>query len=45
MSACGDAQSRREWAATGKVTQPVPASFPGADKVSVWTPPGNERPG
>ena len=23
-----------EWAATGKVTQPVPADFPGPDKVS-----------
>jgi type 1 glutamine amidotransferase len=26
-----------EWAATGKVTIPVPANFPTADKVSVWT--------
>lgn len=24
-----------EWAATGKVTQPVPVDFPGADKVSI----------
>jgi len=30
-----------EWAATGKVTQPVPANFPGTEKVSVWTPPAN----
>jgi type 1 glutamine amidotransferase len=29
-----------EWAATGEVTIPVPADFPTADKVSVWTPPG-----
>jgi type 1 glutamine amidotransferase len=28
-----------EWAATGRVTIPVPANFPTADKVSVWTPP------
>ncbi len=28
-----------EWAATGKVTIPVPANFPTADAVSVWTPP------
>jgi hypothetical protein len=28
-----------EWAATGKVTIPVPANFPTADKVSVWTTP------
>lgn len=27
-----------EWAATGKVTQPVPADFPTAEKVSVWQP-------
>jgi type 1 glutamine amidotransferase len=27
-----------EWAATGKVTIPVPADFPTADKTSVWTP-------
>lgn len=29
-----------EWAATGKVTQAVPADFPTAEKVSVWTPAG-----
>ena len=28
-----------EWASTGQVTIPVPADFPTADKVSVWTPP------
>jgi uncharacterized protein len=28
-----------EWAATGQVTIPVPADFPAADKVSIWTPP------
>ncbi|HEX3998083.1 MAG TPA: ThuA domain-containing protein [Pirellulales bacterium] len=28
-----------EWAATGNVTQKVPADFPGPDKVSKWTPP------
>jgi type 1 glutamine amidotransferase len=28
-----------EWAATGQVTIPVPADFPTADKVRVWTPP------
>ena len=28
-----------EWAATGQVTIAVPADFPQADKVSVWTPP------
>jgi hypothetical protein len=28
-----------EWAATGRVTIPVPADFPTADKVSVWIPP------
>jgi len=28
-----------EWAATGKVTIPVPKDFPSADKVSIWTPP------
>jgi type 1 glutamine amidotransferase len=28
-----------EWAATSQVTIPVPADFPTADKVSVWTPP------
>jgi type 1 glutamine amidotransferase len=28
-----------EWAATGKVTQKVPAEFPTAEKASVWTPP------
>ena len=28
-----------EWAATGKVTQKVPADFPTDKKVSVWTPP------
>ena len=28
-----------EWAATGRVTIPLPAAFPTADKVSVWTPP------
>lgn len=27
-----------EWAATGKVTQKVPENFPGAEKVTVWTP-------
>lgn len=27
-----------EWAATGQVTQKVPADFPQADKVSVWQP-------
>jgi type 1 glutamine amidotransferase len=26
-----------EWAATGKVTIPVPANFPTADKTSIWT--------
>jgi len=30
-----------EWAATGKVTIPVPADFPTADKVSVWNPPAS----
>ena len=30
-----------EWAATGKVTQAVPANFPGAEKVSVWAPAAN----
>jgi type 1 glutamine amidotransferase len=29
-----------EWAATGRVTIPVPADFPTEDKVSVWTVPG-----
>jgi type 1 glutamine amidotransferase len=29
-----------EWAATGQVTQPVPANFPTADTVSKWEPPG-----
>jgi type 1 glutamine amidotransferase len=28
-----------EWAATGKVTIPVPKNFPTADKVSIWNPP------
>jgi len=28
-----------EWVATGKVTIPVPADFPTAEKTSVWTPP------
>ncbi len=28
-----------EWAATGAVTQKVPADFPAADKVSKWEPP------
>ena len=28
-----------EWVATGKVTIPVPANFPTADALSVWTPP------
>ena len=28
-------QRGTEWAATGKVTQKVPADFPGAEKVSV----------
>jgi type 1 glutamine amidotransferase len=28
-----------EWASTGQVTIPVPADFPTADKVSIWTPP------
>lgn len=28
-----------EWAATGRVTIPVPTDFPAEDKVSVWTPP------
>ena len=28
-----------EWAATGKVTQKVPANFPTADQVSKWEPP------
>ena len=28
-----------EWAATGQVTQQVPADFPTADKVSKWEPP------
>jgi type 1 glutamine amidotransferase len=27
-----------EWAATGKVTIPVPSNFPTADKTSVWSP-------
>jgi uncharacterized protein len=31
-----------EWAATGQVTIPVPADFPTADKVSVWTPPAKQ---
>ncbi len=31
-----------EWAATGKVTQPVPANFPAADKVTKWEPPASE---
>ena len=26
-----------EWAATGAVTLPIPADFPGADKTSTWT--------
>lgn len=29
-----------EWAATGKVTIPVPGNFPTADKTSIWTAPG-----
>lgn len=29
-----------EWAATGQVTQPVPATFPTADAVSKWEPSG-----
>jgi uncharacterized protein len=29
-----------EWAATGRVTQSVPANFPTADAVSKWEPPG-----
>jgi type 1 glutamine amidotransferase len=28
-----------EWAATGRVTIPIPAAFPTADKVSVWSQP------
>jgi len=28
-----------EWAATGRVTQPIPDSFPGANKLSRWQPP------
>ena len=31
-------QRGTEWAATGKVTQPIPADFPTAEKVSVRTP-------
>jgi hypothetical protein len=31
-------QRGTEWAATGKVTQPVPADFPSAEKTSVRTP-------
>jgi type 1 glutamine amidotransferase len=31
-------QRGTEWAATGKVTQPVPADFPTAEKTSVRTP-------
>jgi len=27
-----------EWAATGRVTIPIPAAFPTTDKVSVWSP-------
>ena len=27
-----------EWAATGKVTQKIPANFPTAEKVSLWEP-------
>ena len=27
-----------EWAATGKVTQPVPKGFPGPDRVTIWEP-------
>ena len=47
-------QRGMEWAATGKVTQSVPADFPTADKTSTrsdyappagWTSPGGRRPG
>ncbi|HZU38771.1 MAG TPA: ThuA domain-containing protein, partial [Gemmataceae bacterium] len=31
-----------EWAATGKVTQPVPANFPSTDHVSKWEPPNSK---
>ena len=31
-----------EWAATGKVTIPVPANFPTADTSSVWEPPADK---
>jgi type 1 glutamine amidotransferase len=31
-----------EWAATGKVTIPVPANFPGPDKSVVWEPPAGK---
>jgi type 1 glutamine amidotransferase len=31
-----------EWAATGRVTQQVPADFPTADRVSRWTPPAGK---